>query len=183
MAVSLLSLVTVLTLPFGHTDGDLDRLRQLEEELRLQIVVEVVQEGSLAPDMLTPLLEVRAVLHEEEARRAAAAVQLARPAREVWSGTPGVEQWRPLVAAHFPASQVDTAMRVMACESGGNPSAKNPTSTAAGLFQFLRSTWDWVAGVLGFPSYDQGGPYDPQLAVPAAAWLQANGGWQHWVCY
>ena len=32
-------------------------------------------------------------------------------------------------------------MRTMDCESGGNPSAKNPRSSASGLFQFLASTW------------------------------------------
>lgn len=95
----------------------------------------------------------------------------------------GVERWRSLVAAYFPAGQVDTALRVMACESGGDPTADNPTSSAAGLFQFIRSTWDWVAGEVGLPSYVEGGPYDPTGAVQAAAWLQANGGWQHWVCY
>lgn len=30
---------------------------------------------------------------------------------------------------------------IIRCESGGNPHAQNPSSTASGLFQFLDSTW------------------------------------------
>lgn len=91
-----------------------------------------------------------------------------------------VEQWRHLVEAHFPAEQVAMALCVIRGESGGNPEAKNSSSTAAGLWQFLRATWDWVAGVLGLPSYAEGGPYQPELATRAAAWLWANYGWSQW---
>ena len=31
--------------------------------------------------------------------------------------------------------------RIMMCESGGNPKAQNPNSSAKGLFQFIDSTW------------------------------------------
>lgn len=48
-----------------------------------------------------------------------------------------VEQWRPLVAQHFPASEVERALCIMSYESGGNPNAKNPRSSASGLFQHL----------------------------------------------
>ena len=35
----------------------------------------------------------------------------------------------------------------MECESGGNPLAKNSTSSASGLFQFLENTWEhWGIG-------------------------------------
>lgn len=30
---------------------------------------------------------------------------------------------------------------IIACESGGNPAAQNPSSTASGLFQFLDTSW------------------------------------------
>lgn len=83
-----------------------------------------------------------------------------------------VEQWRPLVAAHFPADDVDIALRVMGCESGGNPNAKNPNSSASGLFQMLKMWWngEWY--------FD---PFDPEQNVIHAAKLWGNGsGISHW---
>lgn len=93
----------------------------------------------------------------------------------------GVEQWRSLVAAYFPASEVERALCIMGHESGGNPGANNPSSSAAGLFQFLRSTWDQLvpSSVTG-GSYDSGRVYDPTANVAAAAWLQGADGWHHW---
>lgn len=35
----------------------------------------------------------------------------------------------------------DRAMKVIKCESGGNPKAKNKNSTATGLFQIIEGTW------------------------------------------
>ena len=88
-----------------------------------------------------------------------------------------VEYWRPLVAAHFRAEHVDDALAVMACESGGDPNAANPTSSARGLFQFLQGWW---SGAWGYPAFD---PYDPVANVEAAAWLSAGGtDWTAWVC-
>ena len=94
-----------------------------------------------------------------------------------------VESWRPLVAVYFHPDHVDRALSVLACESQGNPAARNPRSSAAGLFQFIRSTWDWQAGILGLPTYDAGGPLNPENNIRAAANL-SNGGasWSHWVC-
>ena len=96
----------------------------------------------------------------------------------------GVEQWRSLVVAYWPPELVEWALRIMACESGGDPGARNPSSSAAGLFQFLRSTWDrGPAPALGLGSYDSGAVYDPALNVMAAAWLYANwGGASQWSC-
>ncbi|MEX1208077.1 MAG: hypothetical protein WEE36_05615 [Acidimicrobiia bacterium] len=74
----------------------------------------------------------------------------------------GVEQWRSLVGEVFGrwgldqtkcatrdgvefcvGSQVDNALSVMQCESGGNPMARNPSSGASGLFQHLASYWQY----------------------------------------
>ena len=92
-----------------------------------------------------------------------------------------VEQWRPLVATYFAAELVPTAMCIMAAESGGNPEARNPRSTAAGLFQFLKGTWDSMvpASVTG-GSYSSGQVFNPEANVRAAAWLQAAAGWSQW---
>jgi len=94
-----------------------------------------------------------------------------------------VTQWRSLVEEHFGPSEGDRAMQILECESHGDPYAKNPRSSAAGLFQFLSGTWDHAAGQLDLPSYAEGGPYDAAANIEAAAWLVfEGGGWGHWTC-
>ncbi len=95
-----------------------------------------------------------------------------------WSGN--VESWRGLVSLHFPASEVDRALCVIEHESRGNPNALNPRSSAAGLFQFLRSTWNGVPTSISGGSYDSGAVYVPELNVAAAAWLWGRSGWRPW---
>ncbi len=89
-----------------------------------------------------------------------------------------------LIAVYFPAEWRSWALRVSKCESGWLTNAKNPRSTAAGLFQFLRSTWDWVSENTGTPDYDSGGVWEVHHQMVNAAWLvdPANGGPSHWVC-
>ena len=59
------------------------------------------------------------------------------------------------------------ARRVAQCESGLDPNAQNPVSSASGLFQFIDSTWRSVTG----------------LAPPASAYsvdTQVNAFWELW---
>jgi hypothetical protein len=60
-------------------------------------------------------------------------------------------------------------MYVIDRESGGNPSAKNPTSTASGLLQFLS---DWWSG--------RWNPFNAALNLHHGyrAWREV--GWQPW---
>ena len=91
--------------------------------------------------------------------------------REVWMDS--VEEWRPLVAGHFPPEAVDTALCLMELESGGNPNAQNPSSGASGLFQVLPSWAD---------NFDMR-PVDlfvPEKNVYVARQLYDDGGWGHW---
>lgn len=88
-----------------------------------------------------------------------------------------VERWRPLVADHFDAGQVDTMMCIMAHESGGNPNAKNPRSSARGLFQILASLWAPHFGV----SYDD--LYDPGVNVRLARAIYDQQGYRAWSPY
>ncbi len=92
----------------------------------------------------------------------------------------GVEQWRTLVAAYFRPGDVDRALRIMRCESGGNPNAKNPGSSASGLFQHLGKYWATRSAAAGYAGVSI---FDPTANVATAAWLRDQaGGWSHWVC-
>jgi len=106
-----------------------------------------------------------------------------QPRRAHWNGT--VEQWRPLVAQHFASNKVETAMCLIHYETGGtgNPDSKNTRSTAAGLFQFLRGTWDGIPRSVTGGSYDSGQVYQPEANVRSAAWLQNAYGWSQWSPY
>lgn len=94
----------------------------------------------------------------------------------------GVEQWRPLVASYFRAGDVDRALRIMRCESGGDPNImhdfSNPAS-ASGLFQHLGKYWSSRSVAAGWAGASI---FDPEANVAVAAWLQRTGGWSHWVC-
>ena len=95
--------------------------------------------------------------------------------------TGGIERWRPLVTQYFESGKVETALCILFLESRGDPEAANPTSTAAGLFQFLRSTWDRMVPIsVTGGSYDSGQVYQPEANVRSAAWLQRNAGWTQW---
>ena len=66
-------------------------------------------------------------------------------------------------ARPHPADVEAALTRIMMCESGGNPTAQNPRSTASGLFQYLRGTWN------GY-----GGYRDAKDAPPELQWQRAR---------
>jgi soluble lytic murein transglycosylase-like protein len=102
-------------------------------------------------------------------------------------GVRDVEEWRPLVELYFPAERVEEALSVIYCESRGDPTAVNPISSAAGLFQFVPNTWGWASAEAGWAGADV---FDPEANVAAAAWLvqvsidtiHPGGAWGHWSC-
>lgn len=130
--------------------------------------------ATLANLELTEIAYGRALTELETAERRAAALA-------------GVQHWRPLVEAYFPPELVEEALRVMKCESSGNPDAVNPTSGASGLFQFLETTWAWAAPQAGMSGRSR---FDPEANVASAAWLvdytirtaHPRGTWAHWTC-
>jgi len=88
-----------------------------------------------------------------------------------------VERWRSLVALEFPAQEVETALCIIRHESGGNPDADNPRSSARGLFQVLGSLWASHHGVT------QNELYDPMTNIGIAADIWADHGWSAWSPY
>ncbi len=126
---------------------------------------------------------------EEEQRRqeALAALQAAAAAAASAGWTPGagVEPWRPLVEKYFPDRLVEEALRVMRCESNGDPLIINRYSAASGLFQHLPYYWLSRSARAGWEGSDI---FDPEANIAVAAWLvraTENGGgdsWSHWSC-
>ncbi|CAN5816683.1 hypothetical protein BH23ACT4_BH23ACT4_05610 [soil metagenome] len=102
-----------------------------------------------------------------------------------WSPPPEIEQWRGLVAQHFPSNRVDEALHIMWCESRGDPDAYNPYSGASGLFQFIPSTWASASVSAG---YSGASVFDPVANTASAAWLAGEYDrlglyyWQAWSC-
>ncbi|MCZ6739097.1 MAG: transglycosylase SLT domain-containing protein [Actinobacteria bacterium] len=102
-----------------------------------------------------------------------------------WNHPPSVERWRPLVQQFFPGNRVEEALRIIDCESNGNPDAYNPYSGASGLFQFIPSTWASAAPKAG---YGGRSAFEPEANIATAAWLanryQELGQyyWRAWSC-
>ncbi|HEX6219853.1 MAG TPA: transglycosylase SLT domain-containing protein [Acidimicrobiia bacterium] len=88
-----------------------------------------------------------------------------------------VERWRPLVEEHFPAEEVEVAICIIGHESGGNPEADNPRSSATGLFQVLSSLWGDHYGV----THDQ--LLDPEQNTRVARSIWGESGWRAWSAY
>lgn len=67
-------------------------------------------------------------------------------------------------------SKANEALKVMHCESGGNPKAKNKESTATGLFQIMASVHgvrrDWLM--------------NPTVNIQIAKALYDASGWEPW---
>lgn len=119
--------------------------------------------------------------------QAACRIDPPREEHPTHSGSPsytgGAERWRALVSAYFGVSDIETALCIINYETGftGDPNSKNPYSSAAGLFQFLRSTWDnMVPSSVTGGSYASGQVYQPEANIRSAAWLQQDAGWRQW---
>ena len=85
-----------------------------------------------------------------------------------------VERWRPVVDMYFPEDRVEWALRIMECESRGDPHAKNPNSSASGLFQHLARLGPGASRQP--PVSDDADVFDPFANIAVAAWLLDNGG-------
>jgi hypothetical protein len=78
----------------------------------------------------------------------------------------------------LPPDDAIWADQIIARESTWNPSAKNPSSTAAGLAQFLDSTFQW--GCERFGMY--GDVYDGYFSIALMCAFINAGERYHWAC-
>ena len=97
-----------------------------------------------------------------------------------------VERWRATsleaLSLYGQEHQIERFLRVMQCESRGNPDAFNESSGASGLMQHLENYWPWRAKMAGF---EGASPFNPTANIFTSAWLlfeHTAGGWQHWEC-
>jgi len=126
------------------------------------------------------LEQEKAELEKKLEAKAKQKVVVARAQAATQSGvsTPAVadcEQYRSIISAHFPASQVENAMRVMRAESGCRNTAENATDNhkvclgSRGLFQI---------GCVSTPFYAQ--MFEAEANIRQAAAMYKTRGWQPW---
>lgn len=72
------------------------------------------------------------------------------------------------------------ALDVAFCESSFRADAKNPRSSARGVYQFIDRTWAWIA-TIGAP-HPNADRYDYEANIENAMWLVRRDGWRHWAC-
>lgn len=89
----------------------------------------------------------------------------------------GAEAWRPLIAKYFKAKDVDWAVKIVKCESGGDP--RNFYYGASGLFQHMQQFWAERSKKAGWEGADI---FDPEANVAVAAWLLEDAGPNSWSC-
>lgn len=75
----------------------------------------------------------------------------------------------------YPGAGCSWLWRVAGCESHLYRYARNPSSGAAGVYQFLESTW-------AHTPFRALSVYDPYANAMAAGWLASRGGRGQWVC-
>jgi peptidoglycan hydrolase CwlO-like protein len=93
---------------------------------------------------------------------------------------PGPEAVKAMIAEYFaPLGQesVDIALCVAGKESGFDPHAENPLTGAAGVFQFIPSTWEALSEAAGWGGVSV---FDAEANVAVAAWTVDHSGWGGW---
>jgi hypothetical protein len=134
--------------------------------------------GTLEPERGVPLKEATpappTTLPPVPTAMVAAANQPSSPPnqpsfRPIQPSSPGVEQWRPLVESIFPAFAVETVLRIMNCESGGNPNAVGAAGEL-GLMQVM-------------PRWHPDATTDPEGNLRAAYRISGGGvSFSAWTC-
>jgi hypothetical protein len=70
--------------------------------------------------------------------------------------------------------------RIEKCESGGNPLAKNPNSSASGLYQFIHSSWVYYGTKL-WGSVEDKDVFNPHHNRELAEYVYRLNGTRDWL--
>jgi hypothetical protein len=174
----------LVSLQQRKTALELERLRleALEEELRrkrrwLDATASDLVEGL---HLQRALLERAGAESSPDGPVAGSADPTRVPGPSLASPIPGREAVMDLIRERFAPLGTRTT-RVALCiadaESGFDPLAVNPATGAAGVFQFLASTWGSLSELAGWP---RASVFDAQANASVAAWTVAHYGWHHW---
>jgi len=148
-----------------------EEIKYLQEEKKY--LEKRLQEGN--DKVIEQTKEIEQIKKDMEALRVSKAVK--SPQRQATQAvstvkSPNVEQWRPIVA-QYPWN-TDYALRVMDCESHGDPTnvnwedAKITGMPSNGLFQINSyQNWNWS---------------DPATNIARAYEMYSRRGWQPWTC-
>jgi peptidoglycan hydrolase CwlO-like protein len=93
---------------------------------------------------------------------------------------PGPQAVKAFIADYFAPlgqKQVDIALCVAEAESGFDPHAENPYTGAAGVFQFIPTTWASLSEAAGWGGSSV---FDAEANVAVAAWTVEYVGWGPW---
>lgn len=82
-----------------------------------------------------------------------------------------------LTASPANATPDEVWAQVAGCESGGNPTAQNPTSTASGLYQILDGTWRDFGGTEFAPRALGATPEQQKIVAERVLAAQGPGAW------
>jgi hypothetical protein len=184
----LLDAVTALVVAVTRAGERAGVLKSPEIEVLLDVLVEIVRSSDPQADRTfanADFFRERAIEAAELQAEFEFAAMDALASRETVSTADPVEQWRPLVERYFAPERVEEALSIIDCESNGDPTARNPRSSAAGLFQFLDRTWLHSSEQAGFQGES---PLSPEANIAAAAWLVeysigvGDSPWAHWTC-
>ena len=85
--------------------------------------------------------------------------------------------------ASFYGADPNLAVCLVWYESGFNSAARNPSSTAAGLGQFIKSTFNSTAQRMGLPYTYEEYVLNAEVNAQMMGWLLATDGPTHWVVW
>ena len=153
------------TVARAHTDAE-------QAEWHDAWIAEINTAGGLTPELVEAFLAFEELHKPPPVRAVKAQPAPASSPPAGWS--PGVEQWRPAIAAYD--WNVEIMLRIMSCESGGNPNAVSHTDDH-GLLQIHWPIWGPAFG------YTRAQLHDPATNIDVAYRVYKAQGYRAWVCY